>query len=119
MAGMNRPLIAVALGFAAIPYLVLGGTTLFEGKPEDTDVPTWMAYAWGVEALAVGMLLAGGAWLALNGIPRWGAVAKTAIAGVAVIFLTTGLFGLPLVAGLVVLLIVALALRSRTSPDTA
>jgi hypothetical protein len=119
MAGMSRPLIALALGFAAIPYLVLGGSTLVEGRPDDPDVPTWVAYVWGAESLAVGLLLAGSAWLAFNSVARWGAVAVTALAGAVVILVTTGLFGLPLVAGLVVLLLVALALRSRTSPGTA
>jgi hypothetical protein len=119
MAGMSRPLVAAALGFAALPYLVLGGSTLFRGAPEDADVPTWMAYAWGAESIAVGILLAAAGWLALNGIPRWGTLAVAGIAGIAVVLPTTGGYGLPLVAGLVVLLIVALALRKRTSAGTA
>jgi hypothetical protein len=119
MVEMNKPLVAAALGFAAIPYLVLGGRTLFEGAPEDSDIPTWLAYVWGVEALAVGLILAVAGWLTLNAIPRWGTVAVVAIVGSVVVLATTGLFGLPLIAGLVVLLIVALALRKRTSPGTA
>jgi hypothetical protein len=119
MAGMSKPLVAAALGFAAIPYLMLGGSTLFEGKPEDADVPAWMAYVWGAEAVAVGVMLAAAAWLALNAIPRWGTVAVAAVMGAAVVLFTTGALGLPLVAGLAVLLIVALALRRRTSPGTA
>lgn len=120
MAGMRRPLIAAALGFAALPYLILGSATIFDPPdPADSDVPAWVAYVWAAEALVVGGLLALAAWLALNGIARWGRVAVAAAALMPVVLLTVGLFGLVHVAGLAVLVIVALALRTRTSADTA
>ena len=119
MAVVSKALMAAALAFAALPYLVLGSSAVVGGKPDDPDIPTWVAYVWGVEAIAVGLLLAFAAWAALNAIPRWGALAIASVAGAVLILTTTGTLGLPLVAGLVVLLIVALALRSRTSPGTA
>jgi hypothetical protein len=113
MAVVSRVLLAVAYGFAGIPFASLAVQSVrYAVRDEEGWLPGWSDWLFAASALAVTALFAASILVILERALNWDVVLRAILVALPLVAIAS-LASPPLIAGMLVLLLGAWALRRR------